>query len=118
MIDTFHKFAIRLNKVKWLLWLAFALSLGACAFVIFSKETSYRSETELAFFILPMWLLLLICMQLYFIRIEPIASKDDGFFKRMATSFKRFLMGLMAYVFILMSVLLFYLSYKAIMFSV
>ena len=118
MIEMYHEIAVRLNKLRSIIWLCLIISLGACIYILFSDQHTYNTDKQLSFFVLPMWFLSMIVLTNLFIGTPPKAADNTGRLKRIVISIQRLLYWIVALVFSVITMLTFYLSYKAIMFAV
>ncbi|KJS03385.1 MAG: hypothetical protein VR65_01655 [Desulfobulbaceae bacterium BRH_c16a] len=118
MIEFYHQIALKLEKASLLIWLGLIASSVFCGYVIFFEQSIVKSDQELSAVVLPLWFLSMIALKSYFAEITPKPSKDIGILKRVWGYIKRSFNWFIALVFSGITISVFYLSYKAVMFSI
>lgn len=116
MLTTYHRIAVRLSKLSGLIWGCLLITTLMCGYVIFAAPHSYSSDQELAFFVLPVWFLSMIVLVNLFIEPVDVYTADDGLYKRVKSKMTRAVRWIIALVFSVVTLFMFYLSLKAIMF--
>lgn len=116
MITMYHQIAVRLRKIGLLLWSGLLISFFLCGYVVFADSTNYSSDQQLAFFVLSVWFLSMVVLMNLFIEPARSTAVGDGLFKRIKTRVGMTFRWVVAVVFSLATLLLFYLSIRAIMF--
>ena len=118
MIQIYNKIAQRLEKISVLIWMCFFLSLVFCIYVFISNQQIVDPKQELAVAVFPLWFLTMIGVKQYFISITEKPKPELGFFKKLLINIKRLFSLVVAWIFTLVTCLVFYLSYKAVMFVI
>ena len=113
MLAFYHKIAKTLERFRLLIYIGFVLSLSACGFVTFFDQTTFNSDQQLLFFILPIWFLSLLGIKLFFLWPQTRPEGKQGFLRRIQTSLQTGFCCLVALLFTLFSVALSYLTLRA-----
>ncbi len=118
MLEFYHKLALKLDKVSWLLWLGLAGSVVFCGYALLLERDRVSGDQELAVVVPALWFFSMIAMKSWFIEITPRPRDDERFFTRLGKKAKRAFSGLIALVFSGITLAVVFLTYRAIMFWV
>lgn len=80
MLDTYHRLATRVQRVRWLLW---TLAAGACAAFGFGLLQTPGSAYFLGALVVLMWSLLMLAMGQSFAQPAPVVAAQNGWVARL-----------------------------------
>ena len=113
MVEYFNSIAIRVSKFSALILLFLVCSFGLTAFFISSNDPKYDDQILLCL-TLGIWFLLCLSIGWFFKRITPKPDKSLGFLKRLKAYIKRCFSYVIAGLFSVNTILLFWLTIKSI----
>lgn len=114
MNELFHKIALRFERLSYVIWGLFLLSLGVTLYILFASQNLVSVNSELLFFVLTAWFASMLALSSYFRVITPKAPEGTGFLKRIVIVTRRGFSAVVAVTFSLATVMAFWLSIRAI----
>lgn len=111
MLDTYHRLATLVHRVRWLLW---TLAIGACVAFGIGLFRTPGSAYFLGALVVLMWSLLMLAMAQSFAQPAPVVEAQDGWLARLKARFWRGYLWLLAIATTVLGAFVVFISIRAI----